>query len=117
LTIGSARKCAIIKEFKQEKLAPKITGEENGEKLHLKLLSNDGAIYDVSEAWVRDYRGQIVPKSIFINLDFTGKAIQSTCLLAKVMNFLNISSLDEFVGKEVLVEPKDNGFMAIVAYT
>lgn len=116
MRIGSSRKKAAIRELTLQKLAPKDTGEDNGEKLHLKVISSDGAVYDVSEAWVKDYKGDVVPKSIFINVDFTGQAIQSTCLLAKVMNYFNISDLNDFLGKEIYIEPKENGFMAIVAY-
>lgn len=112
MKIGSPRKTAIIKEIWTERLP----SNERAEKVHMKCESSDGAPYDISEMWFKNHKQEVTVKGIYINRDHTNVAIHPTSLMARLMQYFNVTSVAELIDKEIFVEPKPNGFMAIVAY-
>lgn len=92
-----------------------IDGNPN-KRFYIYTQSADGAEYKVNEIWVKDHTGTLTVKGLWLNYDYTGEQLLSTSLLAKFLQFLNINDVNSIVGKEVILQPKPNGFMAIVAY-
>jgi hypothetical protein len=112
LKIGTNRKRVKITETDM-----RAVGEGNPNKrFFIYTQSDDGAEYKVNEVWIRDHTDQIAVKGLWVNFDATGTQLLSTSLLAKFLKFMNVSGTQELVGKELILEPKENGFMAIVAY-
>lgn len=112
LGIGSSRKKVKITDIECEKYDP----NDRNERVYIHTTSDDGAKFKVSEVWIRDHKQEIVPKGLWIDLDHTNTAIRQTTLLARLMQYVGASNTDELLGKELFVEPKQNGFMAIVLY-
>lgn len=112
LTIGSNKK--KVKIIKTE-IKP-CSDQNPNKRFFLYTQSADGAEYKINEVWIRDHTGTLVPKSLWLNYDHTGEQLLSTSLLARVMQFLNVMSVSEMVGKEIVLTPKPNGFMAMSAF-
>ena len=112
LRIGSSRKRVKVIETDM-----RAVGEGNPNKrFFIYTKSDDGAEYKVNEIWIRDHNKQITVKGLWVNYDDTGSQLLSTSLLARFLKFMHVSGTQELVGKELILEPKDNGFMAVVAY-
>jgi hypothetical protein len=112
LKIGSNKKKVKITRIE---MRPCADGNPN-KRFYLFTESEDGAEYKVNEIWTRDHENKLVVKSLWLNFDHTGTQLLSTSLLAKFLQYLKIDNVNEMIGKELLLEPKPNGFMAIVAY-
>ena len=112
LRVGSSKKKVTITDIGEQDV-----GENNPNKrFFLRTQSDDGAEYKVNEVWVRDHNKKIVVKGLWLNFDSSGDHLLSTSLLAKFLKFMGVSTPGELKGKEITLEPKENGFMAIVAY-
>ena len=118
LKLGSPRKSATVKKLWLEETAQiNDTGEKkSADKLHFRAESSDGAPYDISEIWLYNHKNELITKPLFVNRDFTNEAIHPTSALGKLMKFFQITELKEFIGKDVYLEPKPNGFFAVVTY-
>lgn len=112
LKIGTSRKRVTVVETDM-----RAVGEGNPNKrFFMKTRSDDGAEYKVNEVWIKDHNDKISVKGLWVNFDDTGKQLLSTSLLARFLKFMGVSSTQELVNKELILEPKENGFMAVVAY-
>lgn len=112
LKIGTSRKRVKIIETDM-----RAVGEGNPNKrFFMKTRSDDGAEYKVNEIWIKDHNQKLTVKGLWVNYDSTGEGILSTSLLARFLKFMGVSSTQELVDKELILEPKENGFMAVVAY-
>jgi|WetSurSiteA1Bulk_404760.scaffolds.fasta_scaffold17804_2 hypothetical protein len=112
LKIGSNKKKVKIINIDAK---ASIDGNPN-KRFYVYTQSDDGAEYKVNEVWVKDHTGTLAVKGLWLNYDSTGENLLATSLLAKFLQYLNVNSVAEVIGKEVTLQPKPNGFMAIVAY-
>jgi hypothetical protein len=112
LKIGTSRKRVKIVETDMRSVG---IGNPN-KRFFIYTKSDDGAEYKVNEIWTRDHNDKITVKGLWVNFDDTGKQLLSTSLLAKFLKFMGVSSTQELIDKELILEPKENGFMAVVAY-
>ncbi len=112
LKIGSSRKKVTITDVNSKRFAP----EDKNDRLYIDTISSDGATYKVSEVWIRNYKQEIISKGLWLNMDYTEKALDKTSLLSKLLQHIGATGITDMVGKEVYVEPKENGFMGIVVY-
>jgi len=112
LKIGSDKKKVKIIGIARK---PSSDGNPN-ERFYITAQADDGPEYKINEVWTQDYTGKIVPKSLWMDLDETAERLLATCLLAKFLKYVAVEDVKDLIGKEVLVRPKPNGFMAIVAY-
>jgi hypothetical protein len=78
--------------------------------------TSDGRRFKCNEIWLRDHTGEVTWKTLFLNFDSTGSNILAGSNISKLLEFYNVETLGDLVGKEILLEPKSNGFLAIVAY-
>lgn len=112
LTIGSDKKKVTIVNTE---IKPCSDLNPN-KRFFIYTQSTDGAEYKINEVWVKDHTGTLVPKSLWLNFDHTGEQLLSTSLLARIMQFLNVNAISEMIGKEIVLKPKPNGFMAMIAF-
>jgi hypothetical protein len=112
LKMGTARQRATIVDV-NSKLED--TDPVN-ERVMLSVKMNTGNTMDIGEVWLRNYRKELVARSLWVNKDHTNAALSSTCVLALLLQYLGVSDPVDLIGKEVFVEPKPNGYPAIVAY-
>jgi hypothetical protein len=112
LKIGTNRKRVKIVETY---MRPVSEGNPN-KRFFMKTRSNDGAEYKVNEVWIRDHNQEITVKGLWVNYDDSDMELFSTSLLARFLKFLQVSNTQELIDKEIILEPKENGFMAAVAY-
>lgn len=112
LSIGTSRKKVKIVNVTAERYSP----TDKNPKVHISTVAGDGAPFKINEVWVRNHKNEVVPKGLWVNTDDTGEALHKESLLAKLLAFLGVQTTEEMIGKEVIVEPKDNGYMAIVMY-
>lgn len=112
LSIGTSRKKVKITNVTAEKYCP----TDRNPKVHISTVASDGAPFKITEVWVRNHKDEVVPKGLWVNPDDSGEALHKESLLAKLLAFLGVTNTGEMIGKEVLLEPKDNGYMAIVMY-
>lgn len=85
------------------------------ERVYFDTISDDGSGFKVNEIWIRDHNGQVVPKSLWLSLDVNGNILSSS-LLGRFLDFMRCSSIAELKDREIILEPKENDFMAVVAY-
>lgn len=109
LSIGSNQKKVTIVDIESR---PVKDGNPN-ERIFISTKSDDGAEYKCNEVWVKDYQGNLVVKSLWLNYDDTKEKLLATSLMGQLLTLLNIDNTNDLIGKEVTVKPKDNGFMAI----
>ena len=112
LKLGTARQRAVITDI-NSKLEE--TDQAN-ERVTITVKTSNGATLPIGEVWLRNHRKELVPKSLWVNKDFTNSALSTTCVLALLLQYLGVSSPADLIDKEVLLEPKPNGYPAIVAY-
>jgi hypothetical protein len=112
LRIGSNKKKVRIVGTDEK---PSVDGNPN-KRFYIFTESDDGAQYKVNEVWVKDHTGTLTVKGLWLNYDYTGEQLLSTSLLARFLQFMNVNDVSDIIGKEVILQPKPNGFMAIVAY-
>jgi len=112
LKIGSNKKKVKIINID---VKPSVIGNPN-KRFYVYTQSDDGAEYKVNEVWVKDHTGSLTVKGLWLNFDSTGEQLLATSLLAKFLQYLKAENVSDMIGKEVTLEPKPNGFMAIVAY-
>jgi hypothetical protein len=96
----------------------KIINTENREvrngsqKLYLKVKANDGTTYTVNEVWVRTHNEDKTTRGLWLDLDLDGN-VRPSSILGRFLSSLGIISIPELIDKEILLEPKSNGFMAV----
>ncbi len=112
LKLGTARQRATIVDINSVKTE---TDPEN-ERISLTVKTNNGATLPIGEIWLRNQRQELIPKSLWVNKDHTNEALSSTCVFALLLQYLGVTDPMDLIGKEVLMEPKPNGYPAIVAY-
>jgi hypothetical protein len=112
LKIGSSKKKVKITHVEMIDAGTATTDK----RFRMHTISDDGMAYKINEIWIRDHTKKIAVKGLWVNYDYTNNELQSTSLLARFLRFMGVSDTKELIGKEVTVEPKENGFMAIVAY-
>ena len=112
LKIGTSRKKVTIKHVD----AKSPTDGNPNMRVYLHTQAEDGAEYRVNEIWTKDRTGTIVVKGLWLNFDVSGEKLLKTSLLAKFLEFMKTKEVSELIGKEVILEPKENSFMAVVAY-
>jgi hypothetical protein len=111
LIIGSSRKKVKIVKVESKKFAP----EDRNDRIYVHTCAEDGTPYKVSEIWLRNHKGSIEVKGLWLKLDESGQILKNS-LLARLMSFLKANKISDMTDKEVYLEPKENGFMAIVTY-
>jgi hypothetical protein len=112
MRLGSCRKKATIVDIKSEKYDP----NDKNDKLYIMVKSPEGTPFKVSEVWIRNHRQEIEVKGLWLHPDHTGTAVSGTSLFGRLMQYLSVREIKDLIGKEVFLEPKTNGFMAIVLY-
>lgn len=112
LKIGSNKKKVKIVGTDEK---ASVDGNPN-KRFYIFTESDDGAQYKVNEVWVKDHTGTLTVKGLWLNYDCTGEQLLSTSLLAKFLQYMHVDDVADIIGKEVILQPKPNGFMAIVAY-
>ena len=85
-------------------------------KLLIHCRSSHERKFKCFEVWLLDRSGRVQWKRLYLNLDSTGTTILAGSHLAKLLSFYKVDSLGGLVGNEILLEPKPNGLLAIVAY-
>ena len=112
LKIGSSKKKVTIVEIESKYYSP----QDKDERLYIHAVSNAGKAYKVSEIWIRDHNQEVIPRGLWLNLDDSNSALDPTSPLVRLLQHVGAADLPALIGKEVTVEPKPNGFMAIIAY-
>jgi len=112
MKLGSNRKKVTIVDVKSERYDP----NDKNDKLYIIARSPEGATYKISEVWIRNHRQEVEVRGLWLNKDHTGRAVSGTSLFGRLMQFLSAIEIKDLIGKEIYVEPKPNGFMAIVTY-
>jgi hypothetical protein len=108
LKLGCSLKKAVVTNI--EVRCPKLTGNE---KLYLKVRPEDGKEFTVNEVWLKSPSKELATKGLWLELDVFGQ-ILSTSVLGRYLKSMDIGTIGELLGKEVLLQPKPNGFMCIV---
>lgn len=83
-------------------------------KLVLVCKTMAGQTRNIDEVWLRDYKKSLKLSGLWVTLD-DDNAISEMSALGKFLKFVNVKSIKELIGKEVLAYPKDNGFLAVAA--
>lgn len=112
LKLGTARQRAVIVDI-NSKLED---SDPSNERVTITVKTNNGATLPIGEVWLRNHRKELIPKSLWVNRDHTNAALSATCVLALLLQHLGVSDPVDLIDKEVLLEPKTNGYPAIVAY-
>jgi hypothetical protein len=110
LTLGSVRKKVTITETWEQ---PIESGR--GIRVFVRAVSPGGAVYKMNEVWKRSYKGELIIAGLFKDTDYEGN-IDASNEFGKLMIRVGAKCVSDLIGKDVLVEPKQNGYMAIVAY-
>lgn len=82
-------------------------------RLTINTKGSDGSRYVITEALVKNHNNVIKTKGLYLNYD-SNQDILFTSTLGRVLRHLKIESIPELIGKEVLIAPKSNNFMALV---
>jgi len=109
LKLGGSRKTVKIENVYTKTL------EDGSERLYFDTIAEDGVKYKINEVFIKDHSGEIKVKGLWLNYD-TDRQILYTSTLGKLLQYLKAASLADLVGKEILIQPKENNFMAIVCY-
>lgn len=105
LSLGCEKKKVTI-------VGTEIRTPQNSKKLYLRVKANDGSSYTVNEIWTQNHVNERVTKGLWLDLDVSNQ-VRPSSILGKLLNTLGASSIDELVNKDLILEPKLNGFMAI----
>lgn len=112
LKVGSNRKKVKIISVSSKLAKP----DDKGERIYIETRSDDGAEYKVNEVWTKDHKGNIVVRSLWLSLDDSKQNILETSQFGELLKYLGCSGPTDLIGKEVIVSPKENKFMAIIMY-
>lgn len=106
LSVGNNRLKAVIKDTE-------IVPINQSEKLCI-IAESNGFRYKITNAWL-DPSDQTV-KGLWVSKDINGDIFEH-CALSKFLKLMSAKNTTELVGKEVVLAPKLNGYLAIVAYS
>jgi len=112
LAPGSPRKKVTITDIESKRYAP----EDKDDRVYITTVSVNGKTYKVSEIWIKDHKQEIVSKGLWLNMDDSNQALDPTSPLVRLLQYMGATTLADLIGKEVMIEPKPNGFMAIISY-
>jgi hypothetical protein len=111
LKLGDDKIQVKITDF-QQKTVQLVENNKPSEKIVLITETEEGRQYNIDEVWVK---GKAKPTGLWITLDSKG-SISASSTLGRFLKFMQVSSLKELCGKQITLTPKDNNFMAAVAY-
>ncbi len=106
LKLGCDTKKVIIVGTEQREV------RDGSQKIYLKVKANDGAAYTVNEVWIDTHNQKRTTQGLWIDLDLNGN-VRPSSILGKFLSYLGVTSVPELINKEIELEPKSNGFMAI----
>lgn len=110
-TVGTKKQLGIIENI----TTGEITDREGNILPKLKLsVKTDTNLFDVDEAWVQTREGDIKPQGLWIKLD-TNKQLNAMSTIAKLLEYLNLKTINDLKNKEIQLYPKTNGFLAVIA--
>jgi hypothetical protein len=112
LAVGSSRKKVTITGIESKRYAP----EDKDDRVYIDTIAVNGKTYKVSEIWIKNYKQEVIPRGLWLNMDDSNQALDATSPLVQLLQYLGAVTLADLIGKEVYVEPKPNGFMAIISY-
>ena len=112
LKIGDTSKKLKLLEVKQDVVTFK--NDEKSVKA-IFILENDGQSINVSEIFIKDYKGALKEQGTWIRLDSSGQ-LASGSGLAKLLRFYQVSNLKDLIGKELFVTKNVAGYYSLTTY-
>jgi hypothetical protein len=110
--LGNSRRKATIRGFHSKLAKP----DDKGERIYITCVTPGGKEFKVNEVWVQDRKKQVtVVRGLWWAPDEDGRVTDNS-EFGRLLAFLGCNSTSELIGKEVTIAPKENKFMAIVAY-
>ena len=110
--LGSSRRTATIRKYYSKLAKP----TDKGERIYIECITPGGMEFTVNEVWIFDKKKQErTVRGLWWAPDENGKC-SDTSEFGKLLAFLGCKKTPELIGKEVTICPKENKFMAIVAY-
>jgi hypothetical protein len=91
-----------------------LDNETSADKMVLITETREGNKFNVDEVLIKQ-KESLVTRGLWIIRD-DDKNILSTSTLGRFLNFLQVKTVKDLMGKEITLAPKDNQFMAAIAY-
>lgn len=113
LKLGESKVTVKITDLQQKQVM--LEGKEPSSKLVLVTETSGGRIYNIDEVWIKGKELQS-PKGLWITLDNTGN-INASSTLGRFLKHMQVDSLKDLIGRCITLAPKENNFMAAIAYT
>ena len=111
LGVGGKKQTGTIKAIHTEKVP-----DREGSVLPkiILVVETDTNTFKIDEAWVYNKDNELKPQGLWIKLD-SKKQINAISTVAKVLRYLQISTLNNLIGQKIELYPKPNGFLAMIA--
>ena len=74
----------------------------------------NGIAYSVDEVWIRELDSTIKSTGLWLKRDTQGLIMRASAL-GRMIEHYHVATLNDFLGHEVLIYPKKNGYRVIVA--
>ena len=84
-------------------------------KLYVEVNPENGKKYTVNEVWYKSKDGTLVTQGLWLDLDVAGE-LYATSALARLLDFMGLNTVGDLLGKELVLQPKENGFLCFIAY-
>lgn len=80
--------------------------------LHTKEVGTDRE-FTISDSWIEDYKGQKRVAGLWVNLQNNEINVNST--LARLLNYYNVKTIGDLIGKEVIAYPDRRDYLVLTA--
>jgi hypothetical protein len=89
--------------------------DRTADKVFLTCQTKDGEHeFKISEAWSKTRKGNKV-QGLWVQFDKENKLVANSTL-AKLLNHLNVSKLNDLIGKDVIGYPDTKGYVVLTTY-
>ncbi len=93
-------------------------GKRISEKVAITAVDQNGKEFKISDTWLDQNKNGRAIKGLWLTT-FVSKAgkqeISNASALAQVMNYYNVKTLEDLIGKKIVLHPDSEGYLVIVA--
>lgn len=110
--VGSPLRTVTVESV--EKISINVPSTNDAaEKICLTVKDNNNKIFKISDVWLQKNKESVI-KGLWFSLS-DDKELSPSSSIAQLLNYYNIKTLKDLVGKQVKVYPDDNNYLVIVA--
>ena len=111
IPVGTSLRTLVITEIEKRTIFSKDDTESEKIVFQAKERDSDRS-FEISDIWVNDHKGLRI-QGLWLVL--TNGELSPASAIAKLLNHYEISTIEQFIGKEIKAYPDSKNFLVLVA--